>query len=56
MRTYWTHQRLVSALLFIQSYFDIFMDSPATMVINKACKLIQEIPRLLLNQLKLRES
>lgn len=27
MGRYWMHQRLVSALLFIESYFDVFMDS-----------------------------
>lgn len=49
------HQRLVSALLFIQSYFDIFMDSlcPA---INKSgvqmsqCELVQETLSLLLSK------
>lgn len=43
------HQRLVSALLFIQSYFDIFMDSSLQAAVNKSGvqtsphKLVQEI-------------
>lgn len=43
------HQSLVSALLFIQSYFDIFMDSPSSTAVNKSGvqmsphKLVQEI-------------
>lgn len=49
------HQRLVSAFLFIQSYFDIFMDSPSPAAVNKSGvqmslhKLVREILNLSLS-------